>query len=169
MSDPHPVPLPLRRWHTHVPFSMPSFIIRSDLGPCPCPSEMNCSRLPIRIVSANFSSSSNGSAPEHGGRGPLAVGHGAGGGGAWVGALGQGHALPQRSAGGMVRVALDGVEGPPPPLQGAKDMPSHCPPDGKCPLYWHLQPTVTASNRLGNLLRPPIKPPLGPPLRPLPF
>ena len=32
---------------------------------------------------------------------------------------------------------------PPPPLQGAQRMPSHRPPDAKCQLQWHLQPTVT--------------------------
>ena len=26
---------------------------------------------------------------------------------------------------------------PPPPLQGAQPMPSHCPPDAKCWLQWH--------------------------------
>ena len=28
--------------------------------------------------------------------------------------------------------------GPPPPLQGAQPMPSHCPPDTKCQPQWHL-------------------------------
>ena len=47
-------------------------------------------------------------------------------------------------------------------------MPSHCPPDAKCQLEWHLSPTVTAPNRFGNLLQPPVPPPLGPPLSPFP-
>ena len=46
--------------------------------------------------------------------------------------------------------------GAPSPLQGAQPMPSHCPPNGKRQLQWHLQPTVTAPNRLGNLLQPPV-------------
>ena len=50
------------------------------------------------------------------------------------------------------RDVLEGGEAPPPPLQGAQTMPSHCPPDGKCQLQWHLQPTVTAPNRFGTLL-----------------
>ena len=33
---------------------------------------------------------------------------------------------------------------PPPRLQGAQPTPSHCPPDAKCRLQSHLQPTVTA-------------------------
>ena len=36
------------------------------------------------------------------------------------------------------RDALEGGELPPPPLQGAQPMPSHCPPDGKRRLQWHL-------------------------------
>ena len=66
------------------------------------------------------------------------------------------------------RDALEGVEVPP-PLQGAQPMPSHCPPDAKCRLQWHLQPTVTAPNRFGSRLQPPIFPLLRPPLRTLPF
>ena len=31
-----------------------------------------------------------------------------------------------------------GGEVPPPPLQGAQPMPSHCPPDAKCQPKWHL-------------------------------
>ena len=58
---------------------------------------------------------------------------------------------------------------PPPPLQGAQPMPSHCPPDANCQPQWHLQPTATAPNRFGNLLQPPVQPLLGPPLRSLPF
>ena len=27
---------------------------------------------------------------------------------------------------------------PPPPLEGAQPMPSHCPPDAKCQPQWHL-------------------------------
>ena len=70
----------------------------------------------------------------------------------------------------LVRDVLERGELPPPPsLQGAQPMPSHCPRDGKCQLQWHLQPTVTAPNRFGNLFRPPISPLLGPPLRFLPF
>ena len=42
--------------------------------------------------------------------------------------------------------------GVPPPLQVVQPTPSHCLLDGKCQLQWHLQPTVTAPNRLGNLL-----------------
>ena len=52
---------------------------------------------------------------------------------------------------------------PSPPLQGAQRMPSHCLPDSKCQLRWHLPPTVTAPNRFGNLLQPPILPLLEPP------
>ena len=62
-----------------------------------------------------------------------------------------------------------GAEPPPPPLQGAQPTPSPCPPDAKCQPQWHLQPTVTAPNRFGNLLQPPVEPPLGPPLRSSPF
>ena len=37
------------------------------------------------------------------------------------------------------RDALEGGEvPPPPPLQGAQPMPSHCPPDPKCQAQWHL-------------------------------
>ena len=38
------------------------------------------------------------------------------------------------------RDALEEGEGTPPPplLQGAQPVPSHCPPDGKCQLPWHL-------------------------------
>ena len=50
----------------------------------------------------------------------------------------------------------------PPPFQGAHPMPSHCPSDAKCQAQWHLEPTVTAPNRFGNLLQPPAQPPLGP-------
>ena len=46
----------------------------------------------------------------------------------------------------------------------AQPMPSHCPPDGKSQPQWHLQPTVTATNRFGNLLQPLLRPP-----RSLPF
>ena len=55
------------------------------------------------------------------------------------------------------RDALErGGGGPrPPPLQGAPPMPSHCTPDGRGHLQWHLQPRVTAHNRFGNLLPPP--------------
>ena len=35
------------------------------------------------------------------------------------------------------RDALEGAD-PPPPLQGAQPMPSHCPPDAKCRLQWHV-------------------------------
>ena len=40
----------------------------------------------------------------------------------------------------VIRDALEGreVAPPPPPLQGARPKPSHCPPDGKCRLEWHL-------------------------------
>ena len=62
--------------------------------------------------------------------------------------------------------ALEGGAGAP-PLQGAQPMPSHRPPDGKCRLQW--QPTVTAPNRFGNPLQPPVSLLLGPPLRYLPF
>ena len=34
--------------------------------------------------------------------------------------------------------ALEGGGAPPPPLQGAQPMPSHCPPDAKCQAQWHL-------------------------------
>ena len=51
------------------------------------------------------------------------------------------------------------------PLQGAQPTPSHCLPNGKRQLQWHLQPTVTAPNRFCHLLQPPVYPPL----RPLPF
>ena len=53
-------------------------------------------------------------------------------------------------------LARDALEAPPPPFQGAQPVPRHCPLDGKCQAQWHLQPTVTAPNRLGNLLQPPI-------------
>ena len=37
------------------------------------------------------------------------------------------------------RDALEGGTAPhPPPSQGAQPMPSHCLPDGKCQLQWHL-------------------------------
>ena len=52
-----------------------------------------------------------------------------------------------------VRDALEGGEVPPLP-GGAQPMPSHCLPDGKWQPQWHLQPTVTAPNRFGNLLQP---------------
>ena len=45
---------------------------------------------------------------------------------------------------------------PAPPFQGAQPMPSHCLPDAKCQFQWHLHPTVTAPNRFGNLLQPPV-------------
>ena len=39
---------------------------------------------------------------------------------------------------GSGRDALEeGGAPPPPPLQAAQPMPSHCPPDAKCPLQWH--------------------------------
>ena len=64
------------------------------------------------------------------------------------------------------RDALEGGGGvPPSPLQGAQPVPSHCLPDTLMP---HA-PAVTAHNRYGNLLHPPIQPLLGPPLRSLPF
>ena len=56
-----------------------------------------------------------------------------------------------------------------PPLQGAQPMPSPCLPDGKRQAQRHLQPTVTAPNRFGNLLQPPVYPLLRPPLGPFPF
>ena len=40
--------------------------------------------------------------------------------------------------------------GDPPRLQGSQPMPSPCLPDAKCRL------TVTAPNRFGNLLQPPV-------------
>ena len=55
------------------------------------------------------------------------------------------------------RAALEGGGGTPPLLlQGAQPMPSHGLRDAKCQLQWHLQPTVTATNRFGNLLQPPV-------------
>ena len=36
------------------------------------------------------------------------------------------------------RDALEGGEVDPTPLQGAQPMPSHCLPDAKCHLQWHL-------------------------------
>ena len=43
------------------------------------------------------------------------------------------------SGGGGGRDALEGGgEGTPPPLQGAQPAPSHCPPDTKCQLQWHV-------------------------------
>ena len=61
---------------------------------------------------------------------------------------------------GRGRDALEGRVVPPPPFpippQGAQPVPSHYLPDGKCRLQWHLQPTVTAPNRCGNLLQPPV-------------
>ena len=56
-----------------------------------------------------------------------------------------------------------------PPLQGAQPMPSCCPPDAKCQPQWRLYPTVTAPNRFGNFLQPPVQPLLGLPLGSLPF
>ena len=44
-----------------------------------------------------------------------------------------------------------------PPLH-ARLMPSHCLPNAKCQTQWHLQPKVTAPNRFGNLLQPPVQP-----------
>ena len=35
-------------------------------------------------------------------------------------------------------VRWKGGRSPPFPLQGAQPMPSHCPPDGKCRVQWHL-------------------------------
>ena len=58
---------------------------------------------------------------------------------------------------------------PPSPLQGAQPTPSHCLRDAKCQPQWHLQPTVTAPNRFGSLLQPPIEPLIGPPPRQLPL
>ena len=43
-----------------------------------------------------------------------------------------------------------------PHLHGAQPKPSHCPPNAKCRLQWHLYPTKTAPNRFGNLLQPPV-------------
>ena len=48
------------------------------------------------------------------------------------------------------------IGSPPPPLQSARSMPSRCLHDAKCQLQRHLQRTVTAPNRCGNLLRPPV-------------
>ena len=39
---------------------------------------------------------------------------------------------------GVWHTALEGEGGLPPPLQGAQPMPSHCTPDAKCQLAWHL-------------------------------
>ena len=36
------------------------------------------------------------------------------------------------------RAGMHWKGGKPPPLQGARPMPSHCPPDGKCQPQWHL-------------------------------
>ena len=60
----------------------------------------------------------------------------------------------QATEGGALRDALD--RGTPPPLSGAQPTPSHYPPNAKCQLQWHLSPTVTAPNRFGNLLQPPV-------------
>ena len=51
---------------------------------------------------------------------------------------------------------------------GGGSMRSHCLPDGRCQLQWHLQLTVTAPNRFGNLLQPPVEALLEPPSRPPP-
>ena len=67
------------------------------------------------------------------------------------------------------RDALEGAGRYPLPLQGAQPMPSHCPPDAKCQPQRHLQPTVTAPNRFGNPLQPPVYPPLGPARRSVSF
>ena len=40
--------------------------------------------------------------------------------------------------GGRGRDALQGGGYPPPPLEGAKPVPSHCLPDAKCQAQWHL-------------------------------
>ena len=42
------------------------------------------------------------------------------------------------------------------PLQGAQPTPSHCALNCKCQPHWHLYPTVTAPNRFGNHLQPPV-------------
>ena len=39
---------------------------------------------------------------------------------------------------GTTRDALEGGRYPPPPLQGAQPLPSHCPPDAKCQLQQPL-------------------------------
>ena len=48
-------------------------------------------------------------------------------------------------------------------------MPSYCLHDSRCQAQWHLQTTVTAPNRFGNLLQPPVQSLLGPSQRSLPF
>ena len=46
--------------------------------------------------------------------------------------------LPQTWGGGG-GAGMHWTEGRlPPPLQGAQPIPSHCPPDAKCQLQWHL-------------------------------
>ena len=89
------------------------------------------------------------------------------------GAVGRGRSrcLCTRAVGGQSGAGCigRGAGAPPPPLQGAQPMPSPCPPDGKCQFQWHLYPTVTAPNRFGNLVQPPLHPLLGLPLRPLPL
>ena len=100
------------------------------------------------------------------------------GGGLWGGGPAEPHQIPRTEGGGVFgaggnseggrsrppfanlrpstasRTAMHWKGGTPPP-PGAQPMPSHCPPNAKCPPQWHLQPTVTAPNRFGNLLQPP--------------
>ena len=69
------------------------------------------------------------------------VPHCGGGGLATPNRLGAGPKIPTATATPAVpgRVGMHWKGGRyAPPLQGAQPMPSHCPPDSKCQLQWHL-------------------------------
>ena len=67
-----------------------------------------------------------------------------------------GRVHPLHNVNPLGKDALEGGELTPPPLHSAQPMPSYCLPDAKCQLQWHLSPKVTAPNRFGNLLQPPV-------------